>query len=218
MNSFKTLIGKFFNKFKFGILTFVLTTIVILSDLIAKAVTDGEAKTLIKGFVSIFSSYNTGGAWSLLNQHTWILIVMSILFIAVILVANYMYKNKNIFYSISMGLIIGGAVGNLIDRLFLGYVRDFISLDFMNFPIFNFADIAICVGVILLCIFFILSLNKKQNNVGEKSQETKTNGLINKTKNLDENAIKLETNNENLENSNEEDYNLKIEDLENNNE
>lgn len=68
-------------------------------------------------------------------------------------------------------LVFGGAVGNLIDRLFLGYVRDFIALDFINFPVFNIADMCLCAGVIVLLVFFLFlypKYNKKYLKTKQK--------------------------------------------------
>lgn len=163
-----------FNKFKYGVLATALCAFVLVFDLMTKALNEGENYSIIKGVLSCFSSHNTGGAWSILSSATWILIVLSIIFLLIIVAANWMFKEKNIMYTVAIGLIMGGAIGNLFDRIFLGYVRDFISLDFMHFPIFNFADVAICAGVITLCVFFLISYFKnkkqeaqKQNEVGE---------------------------------------------------
>ena len=67
---------------------------------------------------------------------------------------------------------MGGAVGNLIDRLFLGYVRDFISLDFLgNFPVFNIADMCLLAGVIVLCVFFLFSYPKLNKGKLKKQEK-----------------------------------------------
>ena len=88
------------------------------------------------------------------NGTVW-LIVFSIIFLAALFVLNHFIKKPNLLYYISFSMIFGGAIGNLYDRIAFGYVRDFIKLDFMNFPIFNIADSFLCVGVVLFCIFLI---------------------------------------------------------------
>ena len=118
-------------------------------------VTDGKEIGLISGIISIFSTYNTGGAWSVFSNHTVILTIVSAIFLSIIMLFYFLYKDKKPLFTVSCALIVSGALGNLIDRIFLGYVRDFIKLDFINFPIFNFADMCICVGVILLCVYFL---------------------------------------------------------------
>ena len=75
---------------------------------------------------------------------------------------NHFVKEKNLFYCLAFGFVIGGAVGNLVDRLWLNYVRDFIFLDFFpTFPVFNVADSFLCVGAIMLAIFILFMQGKK---------------------------------------------------------
>ena len=77
-----------------------------------------------------------------------------------------------------MALIISGAIGNLIDRIFLGYVRDFLSFDLIHFPIFNFADSCLTIGIILLCVFLVFiepKISKKKENENVTETEDKNN-------------------------------------------
>ena len=87
---------------------------------------------------------NTGAAFSLFQNYTNLLIVISILVIVLILFFYRKYPE----YWLSLSFILGGALGNLIDRVYFGYVRDFIDLKF--WPIFNVADSFNVIGVILL--------------------------------------------------------------------
>ena len=64
-------------------------------------------------------------------------------------------------FSIVLSVIVGGAAGNMIDRIFRGFVIDFIMLDFINFPIFNVADIFVCVGLFILVILIIFKYKDK---------------------------------------------------------
>ena len=77
-----------------------------------------------------------------------------------------MHKKKTIFYCVSLGLICGGAIGNLVDRIFLGYVRDFIKFSFFSFN-FNIADACLTIGVILFAVYLIFfdDVFKKGNKV-----------------------------------------------------
>ena len=77
-------------------------------------------------------------------------------------VFNHYVKQKNTFYCLAFGFIIGGAIGNLIDRFVFKYVRDFIFLDFWpSFPVFNVADSFLCVGAVMLAIFILFMQGKK---------------------------------------------------------
>ena len=149
----------------FYVYSLLIICICVVVDMLLKKATDGKSFGLINGVLSVYSTYNTGGAWSIFNDHTIALTIISALFLFAVVVMFVLYKKKNLMFNISCSLIIAGAMGNLIDRIFLGYVRDFIKLDFMNFPIFNFADMCVCVGVVLLCIymFFIEKRIKREN-------------------------------------------------------
>ncbi|MBI2106721.1 signal peptidase II [Candidatus Woesearchaeota archaeon] len=89
------------------------------------------------------STVNTGAAFSLFQGQRYVLIAISIIVIFFIL--KY-YKEKN--YQFPLTLILAGTIGNLIDRIFLGHVRDFIDLKF--WPVFNIADTCVVIGTLLL--------------------------------------------------------------------
>lgn len=113
-----------------------------------------ESKTIIDNFLNITYVRNTGAAWSILDNNTWIVTVISLLIIIGIIC--YVYRNRvsKKILKIGYGLILGGAIGNFIDRVVYGYVIDFIDIDIFgwNYPIFNLADMFIVVGVILVMI------------------------------------------------------------------
>lgn len=138
--------------------------LVLVADLVTKHfLFDIEYFNMIPGFISIATNGgNTGAAWGLFSGNTLILAIVSILFIVLLFVFNHFIKNKNTWYCISFGFIIGGALGNLIDRLWLKHVRDFIFLDFFpTFPVFNLADSFLCVGAVMLSIFILFMSGKK---------------------------------------------------------
>ncbi len=122
-----------------------------------------EYFNLIPNIVSIAGNVqNTGAAWGMLSGKTIWLIVVSIIMIVVLFLFNRYVKNKNTFYCMAFGFVIGGAIGNLIDRICLSYVRDFIFLDFYpTFPVFNVADSFLCVGAVMLAIFILFMQGKK---------------------------------------------------------
>lgn len=165
------------NKQDFKRKLFSYHTVIVLSviigcvfwDLLTKAITDGYDIEVIKNVLSFYSVQNTGGAWSVLSDHTILLTIFSIIAIVGILCYDFFFiKNKTKFYSISLGLILSGAIGNLIDRIWFKYVRDFIRLEFINFPIFNFADMCLVIGVILMCIYLIFFSGDKKEKIKEK--------------------------------------------------
>jgi signal peptidase II len=116
-----------------------------------KGLSLSEQKVLVKGILSLTHLRNDGAAWSLLAGQQWFFLVLTV--VAVGFATWYLLKNltKNC-YAFGLTLIISGALGNFIDRARQGYVVDMFQLDFINFPIFNVADILLTVGFVLLFI------------------------------------------------------------------
>ena len=119
----------------------IILLILILLDQLTKFYFKGK-----KFFIFNYSE-NTGTAFSLFPGLNTILIVIGL--IILILLIYFYFKTKNLI-QLSLLLIISGTIGNLIDRIFFGYVRDFI--DFKIWPIFNIADSLIVIGVILILL------------------------------------------------------------------
>ena len=91
--------------------------------------------------------------------------------IVLIIVYAVWSKKQSYLFSISTSLIISGAIGNLVDRLAFGYVRDFIQFDFwQSFPIFNIADCALTIGIICLVVYYFIEIIKE---IKEKKKNKK---------------------------------------------
>ncbi len=154
----------------------IVTTIilVLVVDLTTKHfLFDVQYFNLIPNIISVATNGgNDGAAWGIFSGKVWQLVLISIIMIIGLLIFNHFVKNKNKFYCISFGLVIGGALGNMYDRITLGYVRDFIFLDFMpNFPVFNIADSCLCVGVVMLALFIIFKTDAKNDKTETKSEK-----------------------------------------------
>ena len=152
---------------------FGISVIVLLIDQILKLLVQTYETncTIIDNIFAITYYQNTGAAWSILEGKTFLLIVISV--VVLVLVYSMMFSfDENKLTNISFGLLFGGIIGNLIDRILFGYVRDFISVVIFGyyFPIFNIADIAIVVGVMLL----ILETIKGEIKNGNKSRRKLT--------------------------------------------
>lgn len=107
---------------------------------------------------------NRGAAFSSFEGARWFLIILTMVLIVLLTVWAVKDKNKNPFMICSVAAIIAGGIGNLIDRIRLGYVVDYIEVRLFDFAIFNFADICVVLGAICLVIyvFFIeIKLEKK---------------------------------------------------------
>lgn len=106
---------------------------------------------VIPGVLSIGHVRNFGAAWSMWLGQRWLLSIISL--IALVIFGYYFKKlHHNWGYGLGFSLLIGGTLGNLLDRLFSGYVVDMFELDFINFPVFNIADCALTLGVIVILI------------------------------------------------------------------
>ncbi len=112
----------------------------------------------IKGIIDITYIHNRGGAWGMLNGHTWFLLSITIIvmLICISLILKFGVKNKLMFWA--MMLILSGGLGNMADRIFRsGNVVDFLHFEFFpEFPVFNVADCAIVIGASLLILYFVI--------------------------------------------------------------
>ncbi len=155
-------------KFYFG---YLLSLTIVIFDQISKGI--AERYLLLHHPVSVMPSfnwtlmYNEGAAFSFLSDaggwQRWFLSVLSLIVSAIFVVWIYRLKNKQPGLLVALSLILGGAIGNLIDRIATGRVVDFIQWYYADYywPAFNIADSAICVGAVLLLIFSFLDQPKK---------------------------------------------------------
>ena len=110
---------------------------------------------IIKNVLSLHYHENYGAAFGILQQKKWFLIVFTSIMLALLVYLLFDKKLQKPILNTSLMLIIGGGVGNLIDRIVKGYVVDYIYFEPINFPIFNFADICVVCGTILLFIYLL---------------------------------------------------------------
>ena len=121
----------------------------------------GEDIILIDKIIGITYTINTGAAFGIFGDNTILLAIFTVLFIAVFGFIDFYYRSDNGWYVVGFSLIIGGALGNFIDRIALKGVRDFIELRFIEFPIFNFADLFLTAGVICYLVYLLFYELKK---------------------------------------------------------
>lgn len=137
----------------------ILIVVFLIIDIVSKLVVSNlmnvyDSVIVIKNFFNITYVKNTGAAWSLFADRTWLLIIVSLIIISFIIYYIYKNKPKNKLENIGYSLVLGGAIGNFIDRIVYGYVIDFLDFNIFgyDYPIFNIADSFIVIGVIILCI------------------------------------------------------------------
>ena len=132
-----------------------------------------EERVILRGFFRFVHWHNTGAAWSMFSGNNGLLAVIAIVAVVALFLARHHFDAHRLGGQISLGLIFGGIIGNLIDRLRVGHVVDFLYFYVIRrdgseagFPAFNVADSAICVGVGLL---FILSWRDRTGERQEKA-------------------------------------------------
>ena len=124
----------------------------------------GEVHQIIPGILSFNYIQNDGAAWNILTGQMWLFYAISVIAIAVCLYFLFNKKYKNALFDVGLALVLGGIIGNFIDRLHLKYVVDMLQLDFINFNIFNIADSAITTGVLIIFIYLIFFADKDDKN------------------------------------------------------
>lgn len=144
-------------------MTIILSILLIIIDQVTKYVANIYLRPLgqipvIKNIFYLSYVQNRGAAFGLMQGGKWLFIIITPIIIA-FLIAYYL-KNKNKVLKYATILIISGALGNFIDRLFKNYVTDF--FDFLVWPVFNFADIFVCVGTGLL-MYYVLIIDSKKS-------------------------------------------------------
>ena len=121
-----------------------------------------------EGTFQLKCSFNTGAAFGLFVDHTVLLIIASFVGVGVLLYIYRLHPAHGLLLRISLGLQLGGAIGNLTDRIRFGQVTDFVKLG--PWPIFNLADACIVVGIIILIALFVLN-GKKESELSQPSDE-----------------------------------------------
>ena len=123
----------------------------LLKSWVASSIVLGGSKQLIPGIIELTNLRNSGAAWSIFEGQQTFFTIITI--VAIIVIGYFIWQyRKNISVLIGLSLIMAGTIGNFIDRLRQGYVVDMFETTFINFPIFNIADMCLTIGVIWLII------------------------------------------------------------------
>ena len=120
-----------------------------------------DGMELIKGLVSILYVRNTGAAWGMFEGKMVFFYLITAVAVGTLLYLMFKEKGKSKLLLTAYSLILAGAVGNFIDRIRLGYVVDMFKFEFIDFPIFNIADICLTIGVIFLFYYVIFKEQSK---------------------------------------------------------
>ena len=152
----------------------IMIVLIIAFDQITKyfaslKLADGSVAKFIPGVVQFKYAENTGMAFSMLSGARWVFIALTV--VVCVGVFYYLFSNrcKSLWLYWSLGVILSGGIGNLIDRIRFGYVVDFIEPTFVNFAIFNIADCAVTCGAVVLVGYLLYDAFKDLKKPKENS-------------------------------------------------
>lgn len=139
---------------------FLSTGLVLVDQIIKLIITKSmylyQSIKVIPNFLYITYVENDGAAFSILSGGRWFFVIIGV--IALVLMFKFIYDDSKVskFDTISYSLVTSGIVGNLIDRIYLGKVIDYIDVRILDFPIFNFADICIVIGTFMIIYILVI--------------------------------------------------------------
>ena len=143
----------------------ILFVILVLADQVVKFwvranIPLGESIPFLPHIMDLTYTQNTGAAFSILREHTWLLTLLSAVLVVIValLVAKRFIAGR--LGLVAATLVLAGGIGNLIDRVALGYVTDMFQTTFMDFAVFNVADSCLTIGVVLLVIYVLFCYDK----------------------------------------------------------
>lgn len=156
-------------------LPLVVTVLIALSDQWTKAIVRGsfalgESRPVVDGFFSLTYVRNTGAAWGILGGQNTSLTILSVVMLVVMVIFRRSFLGNTKTHRLALGLMMGGIVGNLLDRVRLGWVTDFFDfyVSSWHWPAFNIADAAICTGV---AIYIVSAFWDSQHPLNDRREE-----------------------------------------------
>lgn len=115
----------------------------------------GEARAFLPGFLELLRVHNYGAAWSSFSGMRWVLVVVTTAIVATVAVLALKKVVRHPLGLAACALIVSGGLGNIIDRVRLGYVVDMFNFQFMNYPVFNVADICVVCGAVVGAVYYL---------------------------------------------------------------
>lgn len=151
----------------------VLTLILIIADqytkhLAVRFIKPVGSVEVIKNILRFSYVENRGAAFGMLRDARWVFITVTVISVAAIVWWMVFRRPESRLLRVSLLLILSGALGNLIDRVVLGYVTDMIDVAFIDFPVFNFADCCVVVGAVLFAIYVLFVYKEPEKEISLK--------------------------------------------------
>ena len=160
----------------------IISAVIITADQLFKQwisahVAVGGDLRLLPGLIRLTNVHNTGAAFSLFQNMQTIVLIITGVFCLIVIFGLIMKSVKGVFGNLALAMILGGALGNMIDRVLTGYVVDMFDFQFFRFAVFNIADVFITVGAFMFCVF-ILKSGKKDNILTVKSGKKQAKAAV----------------------------------------
>lgn len=150
----------------------LVSALIVLLDFITKRIVSGsmylyESIPVIENVFNITYVKNTGASFGMMSGARWFFVAVTVILIGAVVFYTVKNKVRNKLFLLSTSFVVGGGIGNLIDRIATGEVVDFFDFCLINFAIFNVADCFVVVGVILIVLYYILDDIKKHKEKGK---------------------------------------------------
>ncbi len=158
------------------IYTILIVILCIVADQLTKlwtlsSLAGTEGMKIIPNILEFTYVENRGAAFGILADSRWVFMVLSVVAIVALVIYLIKAKPQSLLLRTALSLIVGGGIGNMIDRSFRGFVVDFISVPFVWDYVFNVADMAVCIGCAVLFLWLILSEIKERKGKKNESLE-----------------------------------------------
>lgn len=177
-------------KLKYFLLWYGIIALLVLLDQIVKYLTvrhlTGGSLPLMEGVLHLTYVENRGAAFGILSDHRWVYMTVSGVATVALSYILYRFALHDKLFCISLLMIIGGGLGNMVDRIFRGFVVDMIDVRLIHFAVFNVADSFICVGAALMAVYLIffdktilreqVPIEKKKDGPEEDTAPDRENG------------------------------------------
>lgn len=157
-------------------LAIIITAAVVLLDqitkyLVVQFIPMNAEVDFIPFFINLTHIENKGASFGMLADNRWIFMSLSLLAIAGIIIFMIKFKERHVLLTISLSFILGGGIGNMIDRIFKAAVVDFFEFTFVEFAVFNVADMFITFGAVLLGIYIVFIERKLESAKKDKCND-----------------------------------------------
>lgn len=129
-----------------------------------------EEVPFLPGLIRFYHTRNTGAAFSMFSDNRWVFMVFSVIAMMIMTYLLVKFHGRHWLLSVSLAAVLGGGIGNMIDRVLSGYVVDFLDFQFMKFAVFNVADIFVTCGSVALAVYILFIEPKVEKRLQEQNE------------------------------------------------